>query len=159
MSVKRQPRGFTLIEIFMTVSVIGIAAALALPSISAMVEKRAASIEVDKVRVAIVEARDDARARLRCIKVTRPTTTSLKIDELTPVGTTCGTVVARTVTKTFKASAVSIPNAIDLTFNRSGAVTATGQTTDITIMGKRGSISEPHVLRIFHVIGIVRRLS
>src|SRR5687768_9164672 len=91
-------RGFSFVELLIVVAVFGVLAALALPSIQALVQTRRSSIEVARVQAAIEGARDDARARLRCIRVRKASDASLALEELAPVSgadpSSCGVIVA-----------------------------------------------------------------
>ena len=151
-------RGFSLIEVIMVVSIMAILAAIAIPGISDMAAKRSAAIEVEKVRVEIEKARDDARARLRCIHVTSPTPSTLQIDELAPVASGCSNTVATTVTKQFNAKAVDITGPVDFIFTTSGSLQATTDPV-FFVSGKYNTISEPHQFKIFRLLGLVRKLS
>lgn len=153
-------RGFSLLELFITIAIIGVLAALAGPSITTMIQNRTASIEVDKVQAAFEAARDDARARLRCIRVRNTTASTLTIEELTPVGTACGTVVAGTPeVKQFNARAVAMPGTIDITFTRTGSVSGTVDPTFVVQALRPGHAPRPHSFKIFRALGLVRRLS
>ena len=151
-------RGFSLIEMFIVIAIFGVIAAIALPSISAMTARRAASSEVEKVKGALDFARDSARAKLRCMRVTNPTTSSLLIEELAAATNGCGVTVTTSTTKQFRVASVSLPNAISLTFDRSGALTGTtAATVPITVNGVFPGGTVPHTFLIFRILGLVRK--
>lgn len=156
----RGARAFSLVELSVTVAIVGIVAALATPNVTSMVQARKASIEVDKVESRIKKARDDARARLRCIRVQRgPSLNQLTISEMVAAPSGCGATAASSTTETFDARAVEITTALDITFTRSGSVSGAGADPTFTITGKRDDGStRPQTYQVFRLLGLVRRL-
>lgn len=162
---RRSPHGFSFVELLIVVAIFGVLAALALPSIQTLVQTRRSSIEVAKVQAAIEGARDDARARLRCIRVRKVADATLAFEELAPVAgpggaaATCGgSSVASTETKSFDARAVRIASDVDFTFTRSGSVEGTVD-RDVTIIGLRPDAGpRTYDFRVYRTLGLVRRL-
>ena len=151
-------RAFSLIEVMAVVAINGIIASIAVPNVISLVERRASSVEYDKVIAELEKARDDARSSLRCVTITRPTTSSLQLQEKLSTAIGCETAVAATRIKQFNASAVSIPTAFTLTFDRSGAViSTTAASVDIVVQEKRRTVLVPRVVRIYRMLGLVRK--
>jgi prepilin-type N-terminal cleavage/methylation domain-containing protein len=159
-------RGFSLVELCVVIGIAGVLAALALPSVQALVQTRRASIEVAKLHAALEGARDDARARLRCIRVRKTSDASLALDELTPItdasgAIACGTAIAKSEAKNFDARALRIASDVDFTFTRSGSVAGAADAVDpqITVMGLRPDAGpRTYELRVYRTLGLVRRL-
>jgi type II secretory pathway pseudopilin PulG len=144
------------------VTIVGILAAIALPSISTMMGRRTAATEVEKVKAAIEEARDDARAQLRCMRVTKLSASSLQIEEISAAALTgCTSTVVATTVRLFRSDAVDITSNINVTFDRGGALTGTTAAfVDVIVSEKRpGAANEPCTLRIFRLLGLVRRVA
>lgn len=60
MSSRTRPRGFTLIELMITVSIVGILAALAAPSFSGLIQKSRLDTEVSRLMEGLQFARQEA---------------------------------------------------------------------------------------------------
>jgi prepilin-type N-terminal cleavage/methylation domain-containing protein len=156
----RPASGFSLLEVIVVVAIAGVLAALAAPSVQALVQTRRSSIEVAKVQAALEGARDDARARLRCIRVRKSGDATLTLDELAPIAgaSTCGNTIASTETRTFDARAVRIASNIDITFTRAGSV-AGNVDVDLTIIALRPDAGpRTYDFRVYRTLGLVRRL-
>ncbi len=153
-------RGFSLIELFTVVAILGVLAGLALPAIAELAQQRAARTEVAKVKATIESARDAARARLRCMHVTNPTSASLQVEELQLAGSGCSATVVATEVTAFSPRLITIPAPIDIIFDRTGGVVGTTASfTDFTVAEKRPNTADiPQTLRVFSVLGLVRRL-
>ena len=133
----------------------GIVAALAVPDITAMMQRRAATIEVEEVKSAFEAIRDDARAQMRCMQVTNPTLSSLHVNELEVVANACtATVLLPRPLMVFGASA----GALNLTFNASGALDGAGADPFLFIVkGKFNGTTQPYTFSIFRTLGLVRK--
>lgn len=156
----RLARGFTLVELIIVVAIVGVLGALALPAISAMAQQRAARAEVAKVKATLESARDAARAELRCMHVTRPTSLSLNVDELASSSGSCSAIVVNSTVTQYSPTLIDITDNIDITFDRTGGLMGvTDAYLDFTVAEKRpGAADVPQKLRVFRVLGLVRRL-
>jgi prepilin-type N-terminal cleavage/methylation domain-containing protein len=153
-------RGFSLLELTVAAALLGIAASLAMPSLSAMAQKRAANAEVRSVRAELLAARDLARAKLVCVRVRRPTPATLNITELSGGTTTsCGSTAGAVRVLVFDAARLEIATDVDLLFNGRGAlVTPTTDTVDIALVAKTTSSNATSVLRIYGAVGLTEDL-
>lgn len=63
-------RGFSLLELMVVVALVGILASLAVPSFQGGMERKKAALEIERVSHALLEIRNYARTRIRCVEVT-----------------------------------------------------------------------------------------
>ena len=69
MAQTRNISGFTLIELMVTITVIGIAASMAIPTMTGAVQRASQMEEVERVKELITIARDRARSERRCVQL------------------------------------------------------------------------------------------
>lgn len=149
-----------MVELLAVLAIVGVVAGLAFPKISDVARERAAMAEVAKVKAALDAARDAARAQLRCMHVTRRSPSALQVDELDSSGATCGTTVLTSKVTQFSPRSLDITTDIDITFDRSGALTGVSDPyVDLIVSEKHpGAANVARTFRVFRVLGMVRRL-
>lgn len=152
---------FSLVEVMVVVAIVGVLAALAVPSISALSQRRNATIATDSVVQHLERARDDARKERRCLHITRPTASQLQIDRLLlNADGSCSATVESTLLDEFNPGSISFAAGLDITFARTGGLTGiVGDSVDVSFNAFHEGRSDAHVVRIYKTLGLVRKIS
>jgi prepilin-type N-terminal cleavage/methylation domain-containing protein len=152
-------RGFSLIELMIVVAIIGIASAVAAPSISAAATRRNADEAFRQLMAFVTTARDEARMQRRCVQVTRPSASELSMQRLTlnADGSCSSTADGAPKVRNFNAAYISIPATTDFTFDAAGArILPNVDASDVAITVKADGASNVRTIRIYRTLGLIR---
>jgi type IV fimbrial biogenesis protein FimU len=129
-------KGFTLVELLVTVSLVGILAAIAIPNFSGTIQNNKADTEVSDLQRALNYARLEAINRGVTVRIA-PVSGS---DWATELQVTAAGVVLRKVAAVSSGAALAAGNVAALEFNNLGGLSTPGAAVAMTY--KRGSITK-----------------